>query len=292
MNDKIYTGSSLSAELNAQRHRKGQAEVPEINPCYLGNNTIARKDKSYGNIVGFYKNLLKDKDENGKTMWQAFLDAKIRSGPEWSLYMLRNLMYAVLGGFLGYFLHCQFAAYYIAINYFNSDIYKLLNKVFIVVLAFVIWTAANAIFERGLSKRLLKITLTVFTVFALLCTFAFSTPGYDSGLWMIDEADWFSALFVLNPAETIDQLAMLGRFGQFLPVIISVLLFVPIGAVAFGRKHWVWYGIGGALLVELLQVLLKRGQFATFDICLYLIGFALGALIKLALDKRAAKKEM
>lgn len=56
--DKIYT----SKELNAERKRKGLSEIPAINPCKLGNTTIAQKDKSYSNAFDFYKKLFKKKD--------------------------------------------------------------------------------------------------------------------------------------------------------------------------------------------------------------------------------------
>jgi len=58
-NDKIYTSKNLHDEMNAERKRKGEAEIPAINALRGGTGTIARKDKSWGSVPGFFVKLFK-----------------------------------------------------------------------------------------------------------------------------------------------------------------------------------------------------------------------------------------
>lgn len=53
-NDKIYTSKSLSEEMNKERARRGEGEIPEINPCKGSTNTLARKDKSWSSVADFF----------------------------------------------------------------------------------------------------------------------------------------------------------------------------------------------------------------------------------------------
>ncbi len=53
-NDKIYTSKSLSEEMNKERARRGEGEIPEINPCKGSTNTLARKDKSWSSVLDFF----------------------------------------------------------------------------------------------------------------------------------------------------------------------------------------------------------------------------------------------
>lgn len=60
-NDKIYTSKGLHDELNAERKRKGESEIPAINALRGGTSTIARKDKSWGSVPEFFVHLFKKK---------------------------------------------------------------------------------------------------------------------------------------------------------------------------------------------------------------------------------------
>jgi len=59
--ERIYTSKSLHDELNAERKRKGEDEIPAINALRGGTGTIARKDKSWGSVPGFFAKLFKKK---------------------------------------------------------------------------------------------------------------------------------------------------------------------------------------------------------------------------------------
>lgn len=59
--DKIYTSKSLSEEMNKERLRRGEGEMPEINPCKGSTNTIARKDKSWSSVFDFFVKVFKKK---------------------------------------------------------------------------------------------------------------------------------------------------------------------------------------------------------------------------------------
>lgn len=63
MDDKIYTSQNLREEMNQERKRRGESALPEINPCRGGNNTVARKDKSWTTVFGFFKKAKDNKDE-------------------------------------------------------------------------------------------------------------------------------------------------------------------------------------------------------------------------------------
>ncbi len=54
-NDKIYTSKSLSEEMNKERARRGEGEIPEINPCKGSTNTLARKRQVMEQRVGFFR---------------------------------------------------------------------------------------------------------------------------------------------------------------------------------------------------------------------------------------------
>ncbi len=58
-NDKIYTSQSLHEEMNAERKRNGEGEIPAINALRGGTGTIARKDKSWSSVPGFFVKLFK-----------------------------------------------------------------------------------------------------------------------------------------------------------------------------------------------------------------------------------------
>ena len=60
-NDKIYTSKILSEEMNKERARRGDGEIPEINPCKGSTNTLARKDKSWSSVLDFFVKALKKK---------------------------------------------------------------------------------------------------------------------------------------------------------------------------------------------------------------------------------------
>lgn len=60
-NDKIYTSKGLHDEMNAERKRNGENEIPAINALRGGTGTIARKDQSWGSVPGFFAKLFKKK---------------------------------------------------------------------------------------------------------------------------------------------------------------------------------------------------------------------------------------
>ena len=53
-NDKIYTSKILSEKMNKERARRGEGEMPAINPCKGSTNTLARKDKSWSSVLDFF----------------------------------------------------------------------------------------------------------------------------------------------------------------------------------------------------------------------------------------------
>lgn len=59
--EKIITSKSLQEEMNQERIRQGKEEVQAINPRGAGTSTMARKDKSWKSVPGFFANLLKRK---------------------------------------------------------------------------------------------------------------------------------------------------------------------------------------------------------------------------------------
>ena len=59
--DTIYTSKGLHDEMNAERRRNGEDEIPAINALRGGTGTIARKDKSWGSVPGFFVKLFKNK---------------------------------------------------------------------------------------------------------------------------------------------------------------------------------------------------------------------------------------
>lgn len=60
-NDRIYTSRDLHEELNTERKRQGLDEIPAINALRGGTGTIARKDKSWDSVPGFFVKLFKKK---------------------------------------------------------------------------------------------------------------------------------------------------------------------------------------------------------------------------------------
>lgn len=59
--DTIYTSKGLHDEMNAERRRNGEDEIPAINALRGGTGTIARKDKSWNSVPGFFVKLFKKK---------------------------------------------------------------------------------------------------------------------------------------------------------------------------------------------------------------------------------------
>ena len=59
--DRIYTSKDLHAECNAEGKRNGESEIPAINALRGGTGTIARKDKCWGSVPGFFVKLFKKK---------------------------------------------------------------------------------------------------------------------------------------------------------------------------------------------------------------------------------------
>ena len=59
---KIVNSESIQKELNEARRKKGLPEIPAINPRGAGTSTLARKDKSWSNILDFFCKLIKQKN--------------------------------------------------------------------------------------------------------------------------------------------------------------------------------------------------------------------------------------
>lgn len=57
--EKIISSEMLQKELNDERKSKGLSEMPAINPRNGGTSTIARKDKSWKSVPGFFRKLFK-----------------------------------------------------------------------------------------------------------------------------------------------------------------------------------------------------------------------------------------
>lgn len=60
--EKIISSDSIQKELNESRRKKGLSEIPAINPRGAGTSTLARKDKSWSNILDFFCKLIKQKN--------------------------------------------------------------------------------------------------------------------------------------------------------------------------------------------------------------------------------------
>ena len=60
--EKIISSDSIQKELNESRRKKGLPEIPAINPRGAGTSTLARKDKSWSNILDFFCKLIKQKN--------------------------------------------------------------------------------------------------------------------------------------------------------------------------------------------------------------------------------------
>ena len=58
---KIYSSKVLHEEFNEERKRQGLHTMPAINPRGGGTGTIARKDKSWGSVPGFFAKLFQKK---------------------------------------------------------------------------------------------------------------------------------------------------------------------------------------------------------------------------------------
>ncbi len=59
--DRIYTSKELHEEMNEERRREGLPEFQAINPRGGGTSTLARKDKSWSSVPGFFVSLFKKK---------------------------------------------------------------------------------------------------------------------------------------------------------------------------------------------------------------------------------------
>ena len=59
-NDKIITSKGLLDEVNRENQRKGNAEIPQVNPAAgISTNSIALKDKSWDSVPDFFAKLFK-----------------------------------------------------------------------------------------------------------------------------------------------------------------------------------------------------------------------------------------
>jgi hypothetical protein len=57
--EKIITSETIQRELNEERKRKGLYEIPAINARRGNTGTLARKDKSWSNLIDFIWKLMK-----------------------------------------------------------------------------------------------------------------------------------------------------------------------------------------------------------------------------------------
>ena len=59
-NNKIVTSKDLLDEVNRENQKKGNPEIPEVNPTAgVSTNSIAIRDKSWGSVPGFFAKLFK-----------------------------------------------------------------------------------------------------------------------------------------------------------------------------------------------------------------------------------------
>lgn len=186
---------------------------------------------------------------------------------KFDLIVVRNIIYAIIAGFTGYYIHCKYIAYYIAINYFYSNFYKLMNHISVIVIAMIVWIILYRMFERKWSRLLLCLLIGVCSSFWLLCIFAFEGS---------------KRILVLNPILSIKEIMVVGGYAL---IGMKILLFIPLGILFYHSQNRILIGIGSGLALELLQYILKRGNFETFDICLYMLGFILGIATKTTFKK-------
>ena len=64
MSNEVKTSKDLHEEMNAERARKGQSDMPVMNNHGTSSGAIARKDKEFKGIIGTYKEAFKKKDED------------------------------------------------------------------------------------------------------------------------------------------------------------------------------------------------------------------------------------
>ena len=60
--ESVITSSSLLDELNRERNEEGKSNLRPINTVSgsgLSSNSLARKDKSFGNFIDFFAKLIK-----------------------------------------------------------------------------------------------------------------------------------------------------------------------------------------------------------------------------------------
>lgn len=63
MSNEIKSSKELQAEMNAERAKKGLAEMPVMNNHGTSSGAIARRDKEFKGIIGTYKEAFKKKDK-------------------------------------------------------------------------------------------------------------------------------------------------------------------------------------------------------------------------------------
>ena len=69
-------------------------------------------------------------------------------------------------------------------------------------------------------------------------------------------------------------------------ILANILFFIPIGImIAFIHLRWLWIGVLFPIVIETMQLLLKRGMFDVDDILGNIVGLLVGAAVALLFMK-------
>lgn len=157
-------------------------------------------------------------------------------------------------------------------NYLTVLYYRIPDSIYLSGLALFVIGTVLFVYFCGFSKGIKKVTLFVLIeyIFLLLC----STVIFREN----------------NPEAVIDMKGFIDivRDGSYYRVpekLMNILVFIPIGILSgyvFEKLKW-WnvliFGSGISLLIEVLQLLLKRGTTEVADVILNTTGCLIGFMI-------------
>lgn len=168
-------------------------------------------------------------------------------------------------------------------DYFFSAMHRITWGWWIGLLVFA---AVTVLFTRHLIRRGAPRNRTVVTacfciyLMLVLTSTVFSRHGRDS------------YMYLLIPFHTFASMAQ-GDQGVMIQCGCNVLMFIPVGMMTHyllrRPPEAIAFGIGCSLLIELLQLVMKKGYFEFDDIFYNTIGVAVGWLL-FALIRRLWRK--
>lgn len=140
----------------------------------------------------------------------------------------------------------------------------------ILVIAFSVVVVYKKSTKHGNASALMDSTLTGYTVFLFFFTVFSRLP-----------VDFFR--FELIPLHSYYEAVVNNNLSILLDSLLNIALFIPMGFLAKMKFHtlkhiWV-YGMLTSLLIEVLQLILRRGYFEVDDIINNTVGFILGSIL-------------